>query len=246
MPEGPSIIILRELVSDFPGKIITQVEGNSIDQSRLVGLRIEAIQSWGKHFILVFCGFSLRIHFLMFGSYAINERKASASRLGIRCADGSEMNFYACSIKFLEGELTEHYDWRIDVMSEQWDAALARKKLRSMPEKYVCDAVLDQEVFAGAGNIFKNEVLFRIRVHPLSTLGALPPKKLRDLVTQVRVYGGEFLAWKKTYVLKKHWLAHNKRMCPRCDIPFSRAHLGKTHRRSFFCERCQKKYVPIL
>ena len=30
----------------------------------------------------------------------------------------------------------------------------------------VCDALLDQTVFAGVGNIIKNEVLFRTGVHP--------------------------------------------------------------------------------
>jgi hypothetical protein len=41
-------------------------------------------------------------------------------------------------------------------------------------------------IFAGVGNIIKNEVLFRIRVHPLSTVGALPPAKLRELVANRR------------------------------------------------------------
>ena len=36
------------------------------------------------------------------------------------------------------------------------------------------DALLDQDVFAGAGNIIKNEVLHRIRVHPESPVGRLP------------------------------------------------------------------------
>ena len=43
-------------------------------------------------------------------------------------------------------------------------------------------------------------------------------------------------------VLKQHWLAHAKRICPRCNIPFSKAHLGITQRRAFFCERCQTRY----
>ncbi|MER3465444.1 MAG: endonuclease, partial [Chitinophagaceae bacterium] len=38
----------------------------------------------------------------------------------------------------------------------------------------VNDALLDQEIFSGVGNIIKNEVLYRIEVHPLSTIGALP------------------------------------------------------------------------
>jgi endonuclease-8 len=127
-------------------------------------------------------------------------------------------------------------------MSEQWSARAARAKLRAKPDALVCDILLDQDIFAGVGNIIKNEVLFRIRVHPLSQSAALPVAKLRALVEQARIYSFEFLAWKKQYVLREHWLAHNKRSCPRCQIPYTKAYLGKTHRRSFFCEKCQKLY----
>lgn len=96
------------------------------------------------------------------------------------------------------------------------------------------DALLTQSVFSGVGNIIKNEVLFRIRVHPLSTIGALPPAKLRELVAQARQYSFDFLERKKAFVLKAHWLAHTKQICPRCDILFQKGHLGKTKRRSFF------------
>lgn len=243
MPEGPSIVILRELAEGFSGKEILRVEGNSkIDRERMVGQKILSVRSWGKHFLIEFAEFSLRVHFLMFGSYRINERKDSIPRLSLQCADKSELNFYACSVKYVEGSLDANYDWRADVMSDHWAPAIALKKLRAAPEKLVCDALLDQDVFAGVGNIIKNEVLFRIRVHPLSAIGALPAAKLRDLVTHARQYSFEFLEWKKQYVLREHWLAHNKRECSRCGVPYSKAHLGKTNRRSFFCEICQKKY----
>ena len=62
-------------------------------------------------------------------------------------------------------------------MAESWNATLARKKLRASPEALVCDALLDQTIFAGVGNVIKNEILFRIRLHPLSTVGAFPPRK---------------------------------------------------------------------
>lgn len=244
MPEGPSIVILKELTTDFAGKQIAQAVGNAkIDKDRLVGQVIRSLRSWGKHFLIELPGFFIRVHFLMFGSYTINERKEVAPRLSLQFPDGTELNFYACSVKYVEGELDEIYDWSGDVMSDQWNPAAARKKLRAQPEKLACDALLDQDIFAGVGNIIKNEVLFRIRVHPLSEIGALPPPKLRALVEQAREYSFEFLDWKKKYVLREHWLAHNKRSCPRCHIPYTKGYLGKTNRRSFFCGRCQKKYL---
>ncbi len=202
-----------------------------------------ALRSWGKHFLIQLPTLALRIHFLLFGSYRINEDREAAPRLSLEFGGGEVLNFYACSIRTLDADLDAQYDWSVDVMSDHWDAKAARARLRAMPDALVCDALLAQDVFSGVGNIIKNEVLFRIRVHPLSTVGALPAAKLRDLVEQARQYSFEFLAWKKAYVLKQHWLAHTKRICPRCDIPFHKAHLGKTNRRSFFCTRCQRLYT---
>ena len=244
MPEGPSIVILREEAQGLLGRRIVAAEGNArIEKERLVGERIVALRSWGKHFLVEMRAFSLRIHFLMFGSYRIDDRKDGVvPRLGLRFRRG-EFNVYSCSVRFVEEPLDEIYDWSADVMSDRWDAAAARRKLRAMPETLACDALLDQNVFAGVGNIIKNEVLFRIRVHPLSRVGALPARKLAQLVDEARRYSFDFLEWKRAFVLRKHWLVHTKRTCPRCAIPFVKAHLGKTDRRSFFCERCQRRYA---
>ena len=244
MPEGPSIVILREQASRFAGRTILRAEGNTtIDKQQLVGRPIVDVRSWGKHFLIELDELSLRIHLLMFGSYRINERKAvTPPRLGLGFAGGEELNFYSCALRVIEEPLDLVYDWQADVMSDHWDPALARKRLRAQPATLACDALLDQDLFAGVGNIIKNEVLFRIRVHPLSTVGALPPAKLRALVEQARQYSFDFYEWKKQFVLRKHWLAHTKRTCPRCQVPFSKAHLGLSARRSFYCESCQVRY----
>ncbi|NUO73448.1 MAG: endonuclease [Frateuria sp.] len=243
MPEGPSIVILREQAAPFAGRTIRRAEGNAkIDMDRLAGRRIISLRSFGKQFLIQLPEVAIRIHLLMFGSYRIDERKDAAPRLSLQFDEG-ELNFYTCSVRLLEGDLDALYDWRTDVMADTWDPALARRRLRAMPQTLACDALLDQDVFAGVGNIIKNEVLFRIRTHPLSTIGALPARKLRELVEQARQYSFEFLAWKRAFVLRKHWLAHNRSICPRDHVRFHRAYLGRTHRRSFFCELCQRRYV---
>ena len=244
MPEGPSLFILKEQTARFVGQEIVRADGNvrAIDPGRLVGQRIVGLHTWGKHFLVEMPDLVLRIHFLLFGTYRIDERRDKQARLSIGLADGGEMNFYACAIREIDRATFEAYDFSADVMSETWDPKQARKKLRAAPDMLACDALLDQDIFSGVGNIIKNEVLFRIRVHPLSTVGALPAPKLRALVDEARQYSFDFLEWKRQWVLKQHWLAHAKRICPRCDIPFLKANLGRSNRRSFYCERCQKRY----
>lgn len=186
MPEGPSIVILKEAAQSFNKKIIIEVGGNSkIDQERLLNKRVKDFKSWGKHFLICFKDFSLRVHFLLFGSYRINEQREKQPRLSLKFKNG-ELNFYACAIKIIEGDVNEVYEWSGDVMNDQWDASAARKKLKAQPEMLVCDALLDQNIFAGVGNIIKNEVLYRIRLHPLSRVGALSTRKLTVLIKEAR------------------------------------------------------------
>lgn len=242
MPEGPSIIILKEAVQPFRNKTVVAVGGNrKIDLQRMAGLTVRDFLSFGKQFLICFDGFMVRIHFLLFGSYLINERKEATPRLSLHF-DNGEINFYACSVRYVEGDANELYDWSGDVMSPEWDPQVAKEKLKNHPHMLVCDALLNQDIFAGVGNIIKNEVLYRIMVHPETAVGNLPEAKLDEMIQEARNYSFDFLHWKQQYVLRKHWLAHGQKFCSRCQHAITRKHLGKTNRRSFFCENCQVKY----
>jgi endonuclease-8 len=243
MPEGPSIVILKQQAGPFVGRFIRTASGNAkLDLERLPGGRILSLRSFGKQFLIETPELTVRIHLLMFGSYRINERADKPPRLMLTFARG-ELSFYACSVRYLEQPLDEIYDWRSDVLSDAWDPRLALKRLRAQPDTLVCDALLDQTIFAGVGNIIKNEVLFRIRLHPLSRVGKLPAAKLRELVREARQYSFDFLYWKRRFQLRAHWLAHNKGVCPRDHVKYQRGYLGERERRSFWCELCQRRYV---
>lgn len=244
MPEGPSIVILKEAVRKFKRKKIQQAKGNAkIDMDALTGKSIVEFKSWGKQFFIVMKGAVVRIHFLLWGSYSIDEvtRPDKSIRLHLKFTNG-DLYFYTCSVKMVDEAFLNAIDWRADVMSDEWSATAAVKKLKAQPEMLACDALLDQEIFSGVGNIIKNEVLFRIGVHPLSEVGKMPAKKLKQLVDEARKYSFDFYKWKKEFVLKKNWLMHTKKVCPTCAGLVSLQHLGKTNRRSFYCEHCQQRY----
>ena len=245
MPEGPSLVILKEQTAPFVGQEIVRAEGNTwaIDTTRLIGQPVVALRTWGKHFLIQMPTMVVRIHFLLFGTYRVNERRDKPPRLSLGFADGGELNFYACSVKMLEEPLDEIYDWTADVLNPKWDAKKALEKLKKQPDMLVCDALLDQTIFSGVGNIIKNEVLFRIRVHPGSKVGKLPAAKLKELVKEAEQYSYDFLKWKKEFTLKKHWLAHTKTVCPRDGAKIHKEYMGKTNRRTFFCTVCQKLYA---
>ena len=242
MPEGPSLIIAREALMPFKGKKIVHASGSAkIDHDRLSNTKLLDIRTWGKHLLLCFDGFTIRIHFLMFGTYYINSEKDSVPKLAFQFAKGY-VNFYTCAVRLFEEPLDDIYDWSADVMSEQWDPKNARKKLKDHPDMLVTDALLDQEIFSGVGNIIKNEVLYRIKLHPKTRIADVPARKLTELIREAHDYAFDFLEWKKENTLRKHWLAHTKKTCTRDGDHIHKEYLGKTKRRTFFCNTCQVYY----
>src|SRR6185436_8556952 len=146
--------------------------------------------------------------------YSIDEQTKPDKSLRLKLEfNKKRIYFYTCSVKILPGDIDSIYDWQADVLNEKWNAAKARKKLKQRPDDLVCDVLLDQEVFAGVGNIIKNEVLYRIRLHPETRISSIPPRKLSSLINEARNYSFDFLKWKKEFTLKKHWLVHTKKFC---------------------------------
>ncbi|QPH40786.1 DNA-formamidopyrimidine glycosylase family protein [Pedobacter endophyticus] len=243
MPEGPSIVILRDQIKALNlGKPeVLEVAGyvKTIDKEQLIGEKIKDFKSWGKHFLICFNDFTIRIHFMLFGTYLINAYKQTPLALGLTFKK-DELNFYTCKVELLEGNVDELYDWRVDVMADEWDEKLAVKTLREHPDSYICDLLLDQHIFAGVGNIIKNEVLYRARIHPLSKPEKIPLKKLRELVRQCQQYSFEFLKWKKENTLSKHWEVYKQKECPN-GHKVEKKKTGKSNRQTYYCTECQIK-----
>ena len=245
MPEGPSLVILKKIILPYICKKILEARGNAkIDMNLLQHKKILDIRTWGKQIFICTKDTTVRIHFLMFGSYSLGKQTKpdKSLRLGLRFSKGS-VYFYTCAVKMIDDDIDKLYDWEADVMSEKWNPAKARKKLKAMPDTMVCDALLDQQIFSGIGNIIKNEVLYRIKLHPETLVGNIPARKMTSLIKEARNYSFDFLKWKREFVLKRHWLAHTKKICTRCDLLFVKKYPGKTQRRTFFCENCQVIYT---
>jgi endonuclease-8 len=245
MPEGPSIVILKEAIQSFRGKKILDADGynKSFDYGRLHGTRITDIKTFGKHLLICFPDFTIRVHLLMFGSYRINDDKKDRNpNLRLHFSKDQTLSFYAGSIKLIEEPLDQVYDWSADVMNKKFSPRKALQKMAEQPKMVAADALLDQTIFAGVGNIIKNEVLFRIKVHPKSKVGKMPAAKLRSMIKEAVRYSFQFLEWRMAGTLKKHWLAHTKTKCLRDGNTLKKEYVGKTARRTFYCTKCQELY----
>jgi endonuclease-8 len=237
---------LKEALQPFVDKKIINADGSSkkVEYGRLPGAKIKEIKSWGKHLLICLPGVTIRVHLLMFGSIAIDTPKQNrVPKLSLYFARHRSLHFYACAVNLISEQLSDLYDWTADIMNKRWDSKQALKKLGVQESTLVCDVLLDQNIFAGSGNIIKNETLFRAKIHPNSVVGKIPSRKKRELVNELVQYSRLFLKWRRQNTLRRHWLAYSKKICPRDDILLSTEYLGKTRRRSFFCKRCQKLYV---
>lgn len=238
MPEGPSLIKLKEKILFLKGKKIISASGYAaIDYSKLENQKIKDIITWGKHLFICLPKTNIEIHLRMFGSCLVNERKGRINeKLQLSFAQ-DELNFYVVDVK-LTPDLSP-FDPAADLMSESWDAAAARKKLKAVPNMKICDALLDQQIFSGSGNIIKNEVLWRAKTHPLTLIKDIPSTSITKIIKEAVKYSFEFLAYSRIGKLSKHWDAYGQKTCSRCSGNIIKEYLGKGKRASYYCENCQ-------
>lgn len=268
MPEGPLLIIYKEALLQLAGEEIDTVSTTlrTADLQILEGLRLTGITTWGKYLFLIFDYASdqdaplgaflqqspsvihVRIHWGMFGIYYLDKPhpdKAPTATLAF--SNGRVLYLYSVSLRIGEGVPSDtDYDPRIDVMCEVWDSKLALKNLRAQPhETMVCDALLDQTIFAGLGNAIKTEALFAQSIHPESKLGGLSTKQLKDLIEEAIGQSQLFLEGKRAFGEARYgWVvAYRKKMCPRCGEKMTAASTGILQRKSQWCPVCQKLYA---
>lgn len=247
--EGPSLVILRGELEPFLGKKVLRVSGNTKQSKELLkGRTLSQIDIWGKVLFLFFSApgkkgkepLVTKTHFLMFGSYRINDPKPERSpRLQLEFKNGI-IYFYACSIQLDAQDYYENLDRKVNVLSESWDEAYVLSLMKKKSKYLLCDLLLDQNLFAGSGNIVKNEVLFNIRRHPLTKLSQLQATDWPKLIHAVRVYCENFYTWKKKFELRKHWQVYRQHKCPLCGEKLIKENLGKFHRKTFYCAKHQK------
>ncbi|MGE4514887.1 MAG: DNA-formamidopyrimidine glycosylase family protein, partial [Chryseobacterium sp.] len=103
MPEGPSILLMKESIQKFESEKVLEAGGNSkIDNEILIGRTLKEIKTFGKQTYLVFDDVAVRIHLLMFGSHSVDEQTKPDQqlRLSLIFPNGS-MYFYTCNVKMV-------------------------------------------------------------------------------------------------------------------------------------------------
>jgi endonuclease-8 len=253
--EGPSLYLAARQLQPFRGKTVLCVSGNTkIEKERILKKKVKTIFSWGKHLVIQFDDVALRTHFLLFGAFEAevdhspitgDYKRSYTPRLQLDCENGS-IRLFNCSVQFLETRNARAgYDFTIDIMSPKWDADKAFDSISSKPDAEIADILLDQTIFAGVGNIIKNEVLWRVRIQPVTKVKDIPPSELQQLIAETKKFSLLFYKWRKVFSLRKHLDIYQKSICPRCGANVTREKTGKRNRISHYCPVCQSGMVNI-
>ena len=188
MPEGPSILALRDKLMPFKGMIVKNAGGyGKMPASWIKEKKLKDIKTWGKHLLFVFETGTVRVHLMLFGKILVNERKDVNRSFFLEFSKG-EINGYVVKASKLKGKPEDEYDWRMDILSDEFDPSHVKKLLKEHSDKSIDDVLMDQNVFAGVGNKIRNEALYRAGIHPFSKVGKIPPAKLNKLINEVVKY----------------------------------------------------------
>lgn len=244
MPEGPSILFLKNKLSRYKSKIVSEASGyGDMDKSEITNLKLMDIDTYGKNLLFVFKDFFVGVHLGLFGSMLVNKRKKVNASFALHFSE-AEINFYVAKTKLHRGAPKDLYNFKTDILKPEFDPEyiINELKLPKYADQMIGDVMMDQNIFTGVGNIIRVEVLYRAKIHPESILKEIPEKKLQFLMKAVVAYAEEFLDLMKTDEVKELAWVYGKKICPKDKKELLIAEMGKVKRKTYVCEKCQKLY----
>jgi len=241
--EGPSIHSLEKRLEIFINKRIEQAYGNAkFDKDELVGQKIKDIFAFGKKLIIQLEEHAIITHFLMYGTYRIDEERPGLMPRLALLTNKHSLYFYSCSVKCEKiKNIKKIFLLTHDILSPEWAREEIVSIMRKKPQETLDDVLLDQEIFPGVGNIIKNEALALSYLKPQKKIVRLSLKKIIELAQNARNFSQTFLEKQDSWPdFKTTMLVYGRKTCARCGSTIIRKITGKRKRRSFFCPQCQK------
>lgn len=263
MPEGDTLYrVARQLRPVLRGKTITAAHawrprsGRAIDAASLVGHRVESVEARGKHLLVAFDDHRmLHSHLGMTGSwhaYPLGEQwKKPAHRAAIWLATATHVavNFSPKLLELRAGAALrgDRYLRRLgpDLMRPGVDLASAVLRLRTHDAAPIGEAVMNQTLVAGIGNVYKSETLFLARLDPWRPVGTIPDRELLDYLgmTHKLMRENRGRGWRTTRPAAsgpRLWVyGRNGDLCLVCGGVIHRRAQGDAARTTYWCPVCQ-------
>jgi endonuclease VIII len=250
--EGDTILRLarrfeQTIVGETVAASAPNPRGKAAGIERLDGRCLEAVEPRGKHFLLFFGELSLHSHLGMNGGWHIYRhgarwRRPRASAWAVLSSSNWDaVQFGGTTLQVMTTPRLRRHPQIAglgpDVLAEEFDEEAAVAAIRRDPTRTLGDALLDQHLVAGIGNIFKSEACFVARVDPWRAVGDLSEEELREVLAAARGLMLEAVDNGGRYPFKIY--KRRQGACPRCRSRISSRGQGDANRTTYWCPRCQ-------
>lgn len=167
MPEGDTVFrAAAQLRAALVGKTLTRCDIRvpryaTVDLS---GQPVDEVLSRGKHLFIRIGEASIHSHLKMDGSWRIGATTIPAHRIRVALATadstatGIDLGILEVLERRIDQDVVEHLG--PDLLGPDWDPQRAAANLIADPDRELADALLDQRVMAGVGNVYANELCF--------------------------------------------------------------------------------------
>jgi endonuclease-8 len=274
MPEGDTIFrSARALHRALSGEKVTRFEtayallARVDDQTPVAGRTIECIESRGKWLLVYFSGdLILLTHMLMNGSWHIYrrgehwQRPRNQMRIVITTEHFEAVAFEVPVAQFHTARSLERHPslpkLGPDLLKPTFAESEAELRLRSHADEEVANVLLNQQVMAGIGNVFKSEICFACGIHPFRRVATLTANETACLLDTARkqlsanvlesstdgpvTYSGARRTRRTSDPGARLWVYRRSgHPCRRCGTTILMRKQGIGARSTYWCPECQ-------
>jgi endonuclease-8 len=250
MPEGDTVYHTADnLRRALVGRTLTRCDIRvprfaTVD---LTGQVVDDVYSRGKHLFIRVGPASVHSHLKMDGSWRVGNRPARVNhraRIILEandiCAVGMDLGVLEILDRAHDGDVVAHLG--PDLLGHDWDPKVAAANLTAHPDRPIAEALLDQRVLAGIGNVYCNELCFVSGYLPTGPVAAVTdPHRLvsraRDMLWANR-YRWNRCTTGDTRAGRQLWVyGRNGQPCRRCGARINYDDAGE--RVAYWCPACQ-------
>jgi endonuclease VIII len=247
MPEGDSLHRAAERVRVLEGEVVTVEAPNPRAAAlgiaeRIDGRRLERVEAVGKNLLLTFSGgLVLRSHLRMRGRWRVqpaDTRPFGTPWLVLRGRRAQAILWNGPVLELGEGRPARLAGLGPDIMDVPPDVDSMVARLRSADQsRELGEALLDQRLVAGIGNMWKAEALWEARLSPWLRLRDVSDAVLRHALESAAGAMQEGRVRREAY-------RRAGRPCRRCGTPISSRPQGEGARTAYWCPTCQEGTGP--
>ena len=263
MPEGDTIFqVAAALRPLLVGQQILAAQARTPGPQiqRVIGSRVLSVEPMGKHMLIRFDnGLTLHTHLRMGGTwhhYAPGERwrlPAFRARVALTVPDHVVVCFNAPVAELMDDRAVKLHPALAglgpDLIADTFSADEAFTRLRRRGETEIAEALADQRVMAGVGNVFKSEILFIESVNPWTHVSELRDEELHALIaTAHRLLRENATPGRRGRVTTRgdpsarasaYVYGRANSPCTRCGTLIKVRRQGALNRPTYWCSTCQ-------